>query len=78
METLIVKIKNKHKAAFTKELLSSFSFLEIEDQKPVSAMTQERKRALVKGFKELKQVEEGKLKAKPASDLLKKLRNARP
>ncbi|MBC7424757.1 MAG: hypothetical protein H7334_15055 [Ferruginibacter sp.] len=75
METLIVKIKNKDKVAFTKELLSSFSFLEIEGEKKKPGITAKRKHALVQGFKELKLVEEGKLKGLTATDLLKKLRN---
>lgn len=75
METLIVKIKNKNKIAFTKELLSSFSFLEIEKEKKIQRLSAKRKQALIKGFKELKLVEEGKLKGKPASELLKKIRN---
>ncbi len=75
METLIVKIKNKNKVAFTKELLGSFSFLEIENNKKEAGSSAKRKNALLNGFKELKLVEEGKLKAKPAIELLKKLRN---
>lgn len=75
METLIVKIKNKNKIAFTKELLSAFSFLEIEKEKKIQRLSAKRKQALIKGFKELKLVEEGKLKGKPASELLKKIRN---
>jgi len=77
METLIVKIKNKDKVAFTKELLSSFSFLEIEGEKKKLGITAKRKQALVQGFKELKLVEEGKLKGTPATDLLQKLRNGK-
>lgn len=77
METFIVKIKNKNKVAFTKELLSSFSFLEIEKEKKTPAVSIKRKKALIQGFKELKLVEDGKLKVKPASELLKKLRNAK-
>jgi hypothetical protein len=75
METLIIKIKNKNKIAFTKELLSSFSFLEIEKEKKIQRLSAKRKQALIKGFKELKLVEEGKLKGKPASELLEKIRN---
>ncbi len=75
METLIIKIKNKNKVAFTKELLSSFNFLEIENDKKKTGIDTKRKQALIKGFKELKLVQEGKLKAMPASVLLKKLRN---
>ena len=78
METLIIKIKNKNKVAFTKELLGSFSFLEIEKEKKAQGVSAKRKQALVQGFKELKLVEEGKLKAKPASELLKKLRSEKP
>ena len=77
METLIVKIKNKNKIAFTKELLSSFSFLEIEKEKKKEDNTTKRKKALLQGLKELKLVEDGKLKAKPATELLKELRNGK-
>ena len=77
METLIVKIKNKDKVAFTKELLNSFSFLEIEGKIKKPGITAKRKQALVQGFKELKLIEEGKLKGTPATDLLKKLRNGK-
>ncbi len=77
METLIVKIKNKDKVAFTKELLNSFSFLEIEKEKKKPSVNAKRKQALVQGFKELKLVEEGKLKGKPATELLMKLRNGK-
>ena len=77
METLIIKIKNKNKVAFTKELLSSFSFLEIEQEKKKVTVSIKRKQALIKGFKELKLVEEGSLKAKPAAELLKKLGNGK-
>ncbi len=74
MEILIVKIKSKDKVAFTKELLNSFSFLEIEKKADDNT---KRKKALIQGFKELKLVEDGKLKAKPAAELLKKLRNGK-
>jgi hypothetical protein len=80
METLIVKIKNKNKAAFTKELLKSFDFLEVTPGKknvPPLSISTKRKAALTKGFKELKLAEEGKLKGKPAADLLKELRNGK-
>ena len=80
METLIVKIKKKNKAAFTKELLKSFDFLDVTSPKKSStglSISPKRKAALMKGFKELKLVEEGKLKGKPAADLLKELRNGK-
>ena len=80
METLIVKIKKPNKAAFTKELLKSFDFLDVTSEKKSStglSISPKRKAALTKGFKELKLVEEGKLKGKPAADLLKELRNGK-
>ena len=80
METLIVKIKKQNKAAFTKELLKSFDFLEVtpgKKSKPALQISTKRKAALTKGFKELKLAEEGKLKGKPATDLLKELRNGK-
>lgn len=73
METITIKIKKANKVAFTKELLGSFSFIEIE--KKETGISASRKKALLEGFKELKLVEEGKLKGKQASALLKKLRN---
>lgn len=77
METLIIKIKSKDKVAFTKELLGSFSFLEVEKEKKKADDNTKKKKAITQGFKELKLVEEGKLKAKPATELLKKLRNGK-
>jgi hypothetical protein len=63
METLVVKIKIRIK------------FLEIEKEKKIEGLSKKRKQALIKGFKELKLVEEGKLKGKPASEIFKKIRN---
>lgn len=80
METLIVKIKNQNKVAFTKELLKSFSFLEIEEnktEKKKSGISKLRKAALVKGFQELKMVEEGKIKTTDGFKFLKELRNGK-
>jgi hypothetical protein len=80
METLIVKIRKQNKAAFTKELLKSFDFLEVTQQKEVTrsaTISAKRKAALLQGFKELKKAEAGELKAKPAALLLKQLRNGK-
>ena len=80
METLIVTIKNKNKAAFTKQLLKSFDFLDVKQQgkeNTKSALSKKRKSALIQGFKELKLAEQGKLKTKSATGLLKELRNGK-
>lgn len=80
METLIVKIKKQNKAAFTKELLKSFDFLEVKEEKnilPKPGLSKKRKATLTKAFKEMKLVEQGKLKAKSGADLLKELKNGK-
>ncbi len=79
METLIVKINKQNKAAFTKELLKSFDFLEVtagNNKQQPNGISVKRKSALKKGFKELQLAEAGKLKVKSASRLLKELKNA--
>ena len=75
METLVVTIKKKNKAAFTKELLKSFDFLEVAEEKK-SAFTKNpiRKKALIKALKEVKLAEEGKLKLKNWDEVVKKLK----
>jgi hypothetical protein len=78
METLIVKIKNQNKVAFTKELLKSFNFLDVKEEanKTVKkGISKKRKDSLIQGFKEMKLVETKKLKAKSATALLKELEN---
>lgn len=78
METLIVTIKKQNKAAFTKELLKSFDFLEVKtEKKNKTSPSSNRKAALAQGFKELKLIEQGKLKVKSANVLLKELRNGK-
>jgi hypothetical protein len=80
METLIVKIKKQNKAAFTKELLKSFDFLEVKEEKSIvikPGLSKKRKAALAQGFKEMKLVEQGKLKIKSGADLLKELKNGK-
>lgn len=79
METLIVTIKKKNKAAFTRQLLGSFDFLEVtkataNQKKGISAR---RKESLIKGFKEMKKAEAGKLKTKKAADFLKEMQHAK-
>ena len=43
METLIVKIKNNNKVAFTKELLQSFKFLEVSEEKTIPLSISKKK-----------------------------------
>ena len=77
METLVVTIKRKNKAAFTKELLSSFDFLEVREEKkpaPAKNINATRRKALVQAFKEVKLAEEGKLRLKSWDEVVKKLK----
>lgn len=77
MEKIIVHIKNQKKAAFTKELLRSFDFLEVEEIKPAAPpekkISKSRQKELVNAFKEVKDSVDGKRKLKPFEELLKKL-----
>ena len=77
METLVVTIKRKNKAAFTKELLNSFDFLEVREEKksaPAKNINANRKKALVQAFKEVKLAEEGKLRLQSWDEVIKKLK----
>ena len=77
METLVVTIKRKNKAAFTKELLKSFDFLEVREEKksaPVKNINAKRRKALILAFKEVKLAEEGKLRLQSWDEAVKKLK----
>ena len=77
MEKIIVYIRNKRKAAFTKELLRSFDFLEIEEIKVETPLekkiSKSRQKELINAFKEVKDSLEGKRKLKSFEQLLKEL-----
>ena len=77
METLVVTIKRKNKSAFTKELLKSFSFLEVRVEKKMATtkkINTNRKKDLIQAMAEVKLSEEGKLKLKPWDEAVKKLK----
>ena len=75
METLVVTIKKKNKAAYTKELLKSFDFLEVkEEKKTISSKNTNRRKALLQALGEGKLVEEGKLRLKNWDKVVKKLK----
>lgn len=77
METLVITIKRKNKAAFTKELLKSFDFLEVREEKksaPVKNINAKRRKALILAFKEVKLAEEGKLRLQSWDEVVKKLK----
>ena len=77
MEKIIVHIKNQKKSAFTKELLRSFDFLEVEEIKtkadPEKKLSKSRQKELVNAFKEVKDSLEGRRKLKSFEELLKEL-----
>ena len=77
MEKIIVHIKNQRKAAFTKELLRSFDFLEVEEIKsnvdPEKKLSKSRQKELMNAFKEVKDSLDGKRKLKSFEQLLKEL-----
>ncbi len=79
METLVVTIKRKNKAAFTKELLKSFDFLEVRKEKKLASVKKIKKenylrKSLIQAFKEVKLAEEGKLHLKSWDEVIKQLK----
>ncbi|MFC0776337.1 hypothetical protein [Terrimonas alba] len=77
MQKIIVHIKDQKKLAFTKELLKSFSFLEVEEINVKAGSKKKapktRQQELVNAFKEVKSSLEGKRKLKSFEKLLKEL-----
>ncbi len=75
MEQLILNIKNKNKLNFLKELLKRMEFVEVVEQKQVSAKTKKElfKDDLLEAVKEVKLIKAGKLKGISAKDLLNEL-----
>lgn len=75
MEQIILKIKNKKKVPFLKELLKQFDFVEIIDSS--SKKRKSRKEEILDGIEEsveqVKQHVAGKIKLRPLQELLDEL-----
>ena len=74
MERLVVTIKRKNKAAFTKELLKSFDFLEIKEEKEFTKTDKKLIKNLAEAFKEVKLAEEGKIRLKTGDEVVETLK----
>ncbi len=75
MEQLILKIKNKKKVPFLKELLKQFDFVEVVDTP--SKKRKSKKKEILDGIEEsvefIKKYNKGEVKAKPFKELLNEL-----
>ncbi len=75
MEQLILKIKNKKKVPFLKELLKQFDFVEVVD--PSSKKSKSKKKEILDGIEEsvefIKKYNKGEVKAKSFKQLLDEL-----
>ena len=73
MAEIIIKVKNKHKVAFVKELLSQIDFIEVLSEKPSAT----KKKQLLNDLKEsvdfVNQYKKGKTKSKSLKQLLNEL-----
>ena len=61
-----------NKYQFFLELIENLSFVEVEDDKAVDSEKKVLK-SIEQGFKEVKMVQEGKLKSRPAKEFLDEL-----
>lgn len=72
MATLIIDVEDR-KVRFIKNLLKHFSFVSIQETQPDEDTDEEVIANIRQGLKELRLVEEGKMKATPYKDFLKEL-----
>ena len=73
METLIVRIKRKNKSAFTKELLKSFDFLDVKEEKNFTAIEKKLIKNFSSAFKDIELGVSGKKKLKTLEEVLDEL-----
>ena len=73
METLIVKIKNKSKTSFTKELLRSFNFLEVKEEKNFTEKEKRMIKNLTGAFQDVELSIAGKKKLKTLEEAINEL-----
>lgn len=73
METLIVRIKNKSKTSFTKELLKSFSFLEVKEEKNFTQKEKKMIKNLAAAFQDVELSLSGKKKLKSLEETINEL-----
>ncbi len=72
MKDVIVRIKDKKKEKFFKELINEFDFLEVISETSAKPKTHMQKR-LLEGFKAIGMHEEGKIQLKSGREILNDL-----
>ncbi|MBA2562824.1 MAG: hypothetical protein H0V14_07900 [Chitinophagaceae bacterium] len=73
METLIVRIKQKNKSSFTKELLKSFNFLEVKEEKEFTSAERKMIKSFSSAFNDVELSISGKKKLKSLEQVLDEL-----
>lgn len=73
METLVVTITRKNKTAFTKELLRSFDFLEVKEEKKFTEKEKKMIKNLSAAFKDVELSINKKKKLKSLEDVINEL-----
>jgi len=73
MEILMVTIKRKNKAAFTKELLKSFDFLEVREEKKFTETEKKIIKNLSEAFTDVKESIRGNKKLKTLQTVIDEL-----
>lgn len=70
--TLTIEVEDK-KAKFVKDLLGKYSFIKVQDEILDEDTDEQVLENIRKGLQELKLVEQGKVKSRPAREFLKEL-----
>ena len=74
MTEILIRIKNRRKVSFIKELLGSFNYVELKDfEKEFTPAEKKVLKGLKQSFKEVKLAEQGKIKLKTLQQLLDEL-----
>ena len=72
MAILTLEIQEQ-KLKFFKDLIKNFSFVKLKEEKWDGDTDEEIRENIKQGIKEMKMVEEGKMKSRPAREFLKDL-----
>lgn len=74
MTEILIRIKNRRKVSFIKELLSSFNYVELKElEKEFTPAEKRMIKGLKQSFKEIKLHQQGKIKLKTLQELIDEL-----
>lgn len=72
MATITLEVQDK-KLKFFKELINQFSFVKIREEEPEEDTDEQVIANIREGVRQMRLVEQGKMKSRPARDFLKEL-----